>query len=258
MSTAENAGWRRSSIRCVMQGFALHSCTRPSPSRSWAARGKHRSRLRAPTSARARARWKQSNSQSAFAQRIGASFVVVHVGVPDAQQPRPDDNRFDAARRSVEDARRRRTAARRSAGARGHPEQAVDGRSTVRLIEEDLELPEARHLPRLRPRAARRRSARRRRNGVGHVVTTHVHDNHGRDRRSPAAVRRDDRLAGGAHGAAEDRLRRRAHVRARRARIRAPSSKARSARREQPRAADASDPRWRRPSHGAHGSSTMA
>jgi len=115
-----------------------------------------------------------------FAHRIGASFVVVHVGVPDAQQPRPDDNRFDAARRSVEAL----ADAARPLGIRLALEVIPNRLSTaeqlVRLIEDDLELPDL---------------------GVcfdfghaelagdlldaietlsGHVVTTHVHDNRGR------------------------------------------------------------------------------
>ena len=64
---------------------------------------------------------------------------------------------------------------------------------------------------------------------------THVHDNRGRDRRSPRAVRGHDRLAGGADRGAEGRLRRRADLRDRAARL---DRRRRSRGREPPRAAD--------------------
>ena len=61
---------------------------------------------------------------------------------------------------------------------------------------------------------------RRPRRSSGHVITTHVHDNDGRDDDPPRAVRRHHRLAGDADGAVEDRLHRAARLRGRRSRRR--------------------------------------
>jgi sugar phosphate isomerase/epimerase len=114
------------------------------------------------------------------ARRVPVSFLVVHVGVPDAQNPDASLNRADAARRSIEEL----TRATEALGVRLALEVMPNALSTperlVSFIEEDLEA-----------------------NGVGicfdfghahligdvldavdaaseHLVTTHVHDNAGR------------------------------------------------------------------------------
>jgi sugar phosphate isomerase/epimerase len=115
-----------------------------------------------------------------LAHRLAASFVVLHVGVPDSQQPRPDDNRPDAARRSIEALEEIATPLGVRLALEVIPNRLSTAEQLVRLIEDDLELPEL---------------------GVcfdfghaqlagdlldaietlsGHVVTTHVHDNRGR------------------------------------------------------------------------------
>ena len=115
-----------------------------------------------------------------LAHRLGASFVVVHVGVPDSQQPGPEDNRPDAGRRSVETLEEMATPLGVHLALEVIPNRLSTAEQLVRLIEEDLELPAV---------------------GVcfdfghaqlagdlldaietlsGHVVTTHVHDNRGR------------------------------------------------------------------------------
>lgn len=115
-----------------------------------------------------------------LAHTLGASFVVVHVGVPDSQQPRPDDNRPDAARRSIEALDEMAAPLGVRLALEVIPNRLSTPEQLVRLIEDELELPDV---------------------GVcfdfghaqlagdlldaietlsGHVVTTHVHDNRGR------------------------------------------------------------------------------
>lgn len=115
-----------------------------------------------------------------LAGRLGASFVVVHVGVPDSQQPGPDDNRPEAARRSLEALEAVATPLGVRLALEVIPNRLSSAEQLVRLIEDELELPDL---------------------GVcfdfghaqlagdlldsietlsGHVVTTHVHDNRGR------------------------------------------------------------------------------
>ena len=115
-----------------------------------------------------------------LAHGIGAGFVVVHVGVPEAQLRGAADNRPDAARRSIEAL----AVVAGPLGVRLALELILNRLSSaeqlVRLIEDELELPEI---------------------GVcldfghaqlagdlldaietlsGHIATTHVHDNGGR------------------------------------------------------------------------------
>jgi sugar phosphate isomerase/epimerase len=115
-----------------------------------------------------------------LAHELRAPFVVVHVGVPDSQQPRTDDNRPDAARRSIEALAELAAPRHVRLALEVIPNRLSTAEQLVRLIEEDLELPDI---------------------GVcfdfghaqlagdvldaietlsGHVVTTHVHDNRGR------------------------------------------------------------------------------
>jgi sugar phosphate isomerase/epimerase len=115
-----------------------------------------------------------------LAHTLGASFVVVHVGVPDSQQPRPDDNRPDAARRSIETLEELAAPLGVRLALEVIPNRLSTAEHLVRLIEDDLELPELgvcfdfghAQLAGDLVDAIETLS--------GHVVTTHVHDNRGR------------------------------------------------------------------------------
>ena len=115
-----------------------------------------------------------------LAHTLGASFVVVHVGVPDSQQPRPDDNRPDAARRSIESLEELATPLGVRLALEVIPNRLSTAEHLVRLIEDDLELPDLgvcfdfghAELAGDLVDAIETLS--------GHVVTTHVHDNRGR------------------------------------------------------------------------------
>jgi sugar phosphate isomerase/epimerase len=115
-----------------------------------------------------------------FAHQVGAVFVVVHAGVPESQQQRPEDNRPEAARRSIEALADLASRVGVRLALEVIPNRLSTAEQLVRLIEEELELPDV---------------------GVcfdfghaqlagdpidaietlsGHVLTTHVHDNRGR------------------------------------------------------------------------------
>ena len=114
------------------------------------------------------------------AHRIGAPFVVVHVGVPESQGPGPEDNRPEVARRSIEALDEVASSLGVRLALEVIPNRLSTAERLVRFIEDDLELPDI---------------------GVcfdfghaqlagdlldaietlsGHVLTTHVHDNRGR------------------------------------------------------------------------------
>jgi sugar phosphate isomerase/epimerase len=115
-----------------------------------------------------------------LAHRLEAPFTVLHIGVPDAQQPAATDNRPDAARRSLEGLEALATPLGVTLALELIPNRLSTADRLVRWIEDELELPGV---------------------GVcfdfghaqlggdllddletlsGHVVTTHVHDNAGR------------------------------------------------------------------------------
>ena len=119
-------------------------------------------------------------SALAVARRIPATYLVVHVGVPDVQSPVPGENRPEAARRSLEALH----AAAEPLGVRLAleviPNRMSSAESLVALIEEQLDIPELgicfdfghAHLMGDVVEAIETVS--------GHLVTTHVHDNRGR------------------------------------------------------------------------------
>jgi len=116
----------------------------------------------------------------AVARRIPATYLVVHVGVPDSQTPAASENRPDAARRSLEALH----AAAEPLGVRLAleviPNRMSGADSLVALIEEHLDMPDLgicldfghAHLMGDVVDAVETVS--------GHLVTTHVHDNRGR------------------------------------------------------------------------------
>ena len=139
--------------------------------------------------------------------RIPFEVLVVHAGTPDGYAP-PGDNQ---PRRRWSQRRGNRRAAAAEVGVRTAveviPNALSDTAALVQLLEDELDLPGAGHLPRLRARAPARRSGRRGRDRVG---AAHL-DARARQRRQgrppSRAVRRRHRLGRRADGDAEDRLR---------------------------------------------------
>jgi sugar phosphate isomerase/epimerase len=116
----------------------------------------------------------------AVASRLGASLVVVHVGVPDSQQPPAGDNSPAAVRRSLEHLHEVAARAGVTLAVEVMPNRLSSAETLVRLIEDDLELPgvgiclDVGHANLMGDVVDAIETV------SGHVVTTHVHDNAGR------------------------------------------------------------------------------
>jgi sugar phosphate isomerase/epimerase len=116
----------------------------------------------------------------ALAARLRAGFVVVHVGVPDALPPAPNDNRPDAVRRSLEHLHEVAEGANVALALEVIPNRLSTPEALVRLIEDDLELPglgiclDVGHANLWGDVIDAIETV------SGHVVTTHVHDNGGK------------------------------------------------------------------------------
>jgi sugar phosphate isomerase/epimerase len=114
------------------------------------------------------------------AHDLGAAWVVVHVGVPESQQPAATDNRADAARRSVEALAELAAPLGVGLAVEVIPNRLSSADALVRFIEDDLDGAGVglcldtghAHLGGGLVDAIETAS--------GHVVTTHVHDNGGR------------------------------------------------------------------------------
>jgi sugar phosphate isomerase/epimerase len=121
----------------------------------------------------------QVQASIAVASRFGASLVVVHVGVPDSQQPTPGDNSPAAVRRSLEHLHEVAAGAGVTLAVEVMPNKLSSAESLVRLIEDDLELPgvgiclDVGHANLMGDVVDAIETV------SGHVVTTHVHDNGG-------------------------------------------------------------------------------
>ena len=141
-----------------------------------------------------------------IARQIPADVFVVHLGTPAAQG---GENNRTAAFRSVEEICRLAEPHRHPGGARGDPEPAVGRGVAGRHAREGSRRAADRHLPRLRPRVpARATSPDTIETVAEHLITTHVHDNHGKKDDAPGPVRRADQLGHRADDDAEGRVRR--------------------------------------------------
>jgi sugar phosphate isomerase/epimerase len=115
-----------------------------------------------------------------LARAIETRYLVVHLGVPAAQRPSPQDNARDAARRSVEEIWRLAESTGTDVALEVIPNGLSDAGSLVSLIEDELELRglgvclDFGHAFLLGDPAEAVETV------SGHLVTTHVHDNNGR------------------------------------------------------------------------------
>jgi len=115
-----------------------------------------------------------------MAQRIPYRYVVVHLGMPSAEQVPPGDNQPEAARRSVEEIVELALASNVKVALEVIPNPLASAPSLVRLIEDDLDGIDAgicldyghAHLMGDLAEAIEAIS--------GHLWTTHVHDNGGK------------------------------------------------------------------------------
>ena len=99
------------------------------------------------------------------AEQLQAAFLVLHLGVPLAQQPDGRDNRRDAVLRSLEARACGGGGVGGPAGARGHPQPDLGRRRAGDGDRRRARGHRHRHLPRQRPRVPDGRSGRRDRRG---------------------------------------------------------------------------------------------
>jgi sugar phosphate isomerase/epimerase len=121
----------------------------------------------------------------AIADQVPFEFLVVHLGVPDELRPGPGDNQADAARRSIEELHE--VAARRgiTLALEVIPNALSSVEALVRLID-SLDLDDAGICLDFGHAAIMGDVLDAIEEASGHLVTTHVHDNHGtRDEHLP-------------------------------------------------------------------------
>ena len=124
---------------------------------------------------------KEAQAALALARRIPYQFLVVHLGVPGGAASSSRDNDAGAARRSLDETAALAAAAGVRVAVEVIPNPLSDAESLVRMIEDDLDGADVgicfdyghAHLMGDVPEAIETVS--------GHLCTTHVHDNRGRD-----------------------------------------------------------------------------
>lgn len=124
---------------------------------------------------------REAEAALGIAKRVPAGYFIVHLGVPAAQDPQAGDNNREAARRSLEEI----SALAHAVGVRVAVEIIPNGLSgagdLVELIEDDLELPglgiclDFGHAFMMGDLVEAVEAI------SGHLLTTHVHDNGGRN-----------------------------------------------------------------------------
>jgi sugar phosphate isomerase/epimerase len=135
----------------------------------------------ASTGPESRAKAVAESEQALYiARRIPLKVLVVHLGLPRTQSASPDDNSRDAARRSIDELQRLAPPLGVRVAVEVIPNELSRAGSLVHFIEEDLESDDVgvcldfghAHMDGDLLDAIETVS--------GHVITTHVHDNHGR------------------------------------------------------------------------------
>jgi sugar phosphate isomerase/epimerase len=114
------------------------------------------------------------------ARTLPYHFLVVHLGQPDHWKPPPNDNRLDAARRSIETLHERAGAVGVRLALEVMPNGISTAESLVRFIEDDLELPDVGICMDFGHGFLMGDLVDAVETASGFLVTTHVHDNHGR------------------------------------------------------------------------------
>jgi sugar phosphate isomerase/epimerase len=127
---------------------------------------------------------RQAVSAVEQAMRLAASIpferLVVHLGVPDSQQPARTDNQRDAVRRSLETLHQSASRAGVQLALEVMPNALSTAEAIVALIEDDLELPGIGICLDLGHAFLMGDVADAIETVSGHLITTHVHDNRGR------------------------------------------------------------------------------
>lgn len=125
---------------------------------------------------------REAQAAANIARRIPYSFLVSHLGIPDAQQPPEGDNSVAAARRSIEEISETASAVNVTLAVEVIPNRLSAAERLVQMLEDELELPRAGagicldmgHAFLMGDLADAIEIV------SGHLVTTHVHDNRGK------------------------------------------------------------------------------
>jgi sugar phosphate isomerase/epimerase len=126
---------------------------------------------------------REARAAAAIARRIPYSCLVTHLGVPDAYEPGAEDNSEAAARRSVEEIAEAASAVGVRLAIEVIPNEISRADRLVRMLEEDLDLAppgagiclDTGHAFLMGDLVDAVEIA------SGHLVTTHVHDNRGKE-----------------------------------------------------------------------------
>jgi len=114
------------------------------------------------------------------AREIPTGFLILHLGVPREQAREPGDNNRDAARRSLEEIGRVASDLGVRVAVEVIPNGLSDAPALVALLEEDLELPSAGICLDFGHAFLMGDVLDAVETAAGHLVATHVHDNHGK------------------------------------------------------------------------------
>ena len=161
-------------------GLELHGVHAPVGESSAGGRWGRAHASPAPTPTRAARRCAEAERALHIARRIPLQVLVVHLGCRGRSEA-PGGSSRDAARRSVEALQRTAEPLGVRIAVEVIPNELSRPGSLVHFVGGRSRTARRGHLPRLRPRAPRRRRASTRSKTVSeHLIATHVHDNRGR------------------------------------------------------------------------------
>ncbi len=115
-----------------------------------------------------------------IARTVPYDYLVLHLGLPTSQEPPPNDNNRDQARRSIEQIHAAAEPLGVHLALEVIPNELSTADSLVRLIEDELELPDVGICLDFGHAAVMGDVADAVETVSGHLVTTHVHDNRGK------------------------------------------------------------------------------
>jgi len=116
-----------------------------------------------------------------IARTVPYEYLVVHLGIPSSQGPAPSDNDREQARRSIEQIHEAAVPLRVRLALEVIPNELSTADSLVQMIEEDLELRDVGICLDFGHAALMGDVVDAIETVSGHLVTTHVHDNRGKE-----------------------------------------------------------------------------
>lgn len=122
----------------------------------------------------------ESRAALAIARRIPFRFLVTHLGIPDAQKPAATDNHPEAAHRSVVELHDVARTVGVQLALEVIPNRLSSAETLVNFIEDELELPDIGICMDFGHGFLMGDLVDAIETTSGHLITTHVHDNHGK------------------------------------------------------------------------------